>query len=213
MPAMIHTRWFEIDYIMAAYTAGWIVCVLLALAHLWFKRHAYAATYRGYAAFLLAPWKMATFVIATIGITIVAPYTGDPTWDYIDAPMMALLTYLSAPWVMGVLYRARPTSAAHLLVAGALWMLAASWCYDLYQLLLHGFYPITWFTNIIASSVLYISAGLMWNLDIRPNRGATFAFLESEWLLLPAPDTSAKVLLWASPFMLLAAGSIIYFLV
>lgn len=210
---MIRTRWFELDYAMAAYTAGWMVCVVLALTHLWIKRRGYAAAYRGYAAFLFAPWKMATFIIATIGITIVAPYTGDPTWDYIDAPMMALLTFPTAPWVMGVLYRGRRTPAAHLLVAGTLWMLAASWCYDGYQLLLHGFYPITWFTNIFVSSVLYISAGLMWNLDIRPVRGATFAFLEPEWLLPPAPGTSAKVLLWASPFMVLAAWSIIYFLV
>jgi hypothetical protein len=210
---MIHTRWFEIDFAMAAYTVVWLLCVVLALMHLWFKREAYATAYRGYAAFLLAPWKVITFVIATIGITVVAPYTGDPTWDYIDAPMMAVLTYLTAPWVMGLLYRARATPLAHLLVAGALWMLAASWCYDGYQLLLHGFYPITWFFNIIASSVLYISAGLMWNLDMRPGRGATFAFLEPEWLVPPAPGTNAKVLLWASPFMALAAGSIIYFLV
>ena len=84
-----------------------------------------------------------------------APYTGDPTWDYVDAPMMAILTFFSAPWVMGVLYNVRRTPVAHLLVAASLWMLSASWCYDGYQLLL----------------------------------------------------------LWASPFMLLAAWSIIYFLV
>ena len=210
---MIRTRWFELDYAMAIYTVAWLLCVALALAHVWLMRRDYANDYRGYAAFLFAPWKAITFVIATIGITVVAPYTGDPTWDYIDAPMMAVLTYLTAPWVMGVLYHWRRTPLAHLLVAATLWMLSASWCYDLYQLLLHGFYPITWYTNIAASSILYISAGLMWNLDIRPQRGATFAFLEPVWLLPPTPGTSAKVLLWASPFMLLAAASIAYFLI
>ena len=210
---MIRNRWFELDYAMAGYTAAWLLCVVLALAHLFFKRYEYAAAYRGYRAFLFAQWKVVTFVVATIGMTVVAPYTGDPTWDYVDAPMMAILTFFSAPWVMGVLYNVRRTPLAHLLVAASLWMLSSSWCYDGYQLLLHGFYPITWFTNIFASAVLYISAGLMWNLDIRPGRGATFAFMEPEWLLPPAPGTGAKVLLWASPFMLLAAWSIIYFLV
>lgn len=33
-------------------------------------------------------WKVVTFLIATIAMTVIAPYTGDPTWDYVDAPLM-----------------------------------------------------------------------------------------------------------------------------
>ena len=211
--AIIRTRWFDLDYLMAAYTAGWVLCTLLACLHLWVRRRDYAAAYRGYLRFLFAPWKLLTFAVATVGITVVAPYTGDPTWDYVDAPMMALLTFLTAPWAVGVAYRARRTPLPHSLVAASLWMLSASWCYDGYQLLLHGFYPVTWIPNIFATSVLYISAGLMWNIDIRPQRGATFAFLEPEWMMPPAREATLKILLGASPFMLLAAWSIAYFLV
>lgn len=33
-----------------------------------------------------------------------APYTGDPTWDYFNAAFMALFTIWSAPWVLGILF-------------------------------------------------------------------------------------------------------------
>jgi hypothetical protein len=210
---MFRTRWFELDSDMAAYTAAWVLCVALALLHLAARRRDYATVYRGYRAFLFAPWKVVTFIGATIFITVVAPYTGDPTWDHVDAPMMAVLSFFSAPWALGVLYRWRRTPAMHLAVAACLWMLSASWCYDGYQLLRHGFYPITWYSNIVASSILYILVGLTWNLDIRPGRGATFAFLEPEWLLPPASGTTVKALLWASPLGLFATACIVYFLV
>ncbi len=55
---MIHTRWFELDAAMASYTAAWLLCVAWALTHLLVKRGDYAAAYRGYRAFLFAPWKL-----------------------------------------------------------------------------------------------------------------------------------------------------------
>ncbi|MFN0161237.1 MAG: hypothetical protein ACKVQQ_08405 [Burkholderiales bacterium] len=201
---MIRTRYFELDVAMATYVVAWISLVIFAAAHLLLRRADYGAAYRGYGAFLLVRWKVVTFLIATVAMTVIAPYTGDPTWDYVDAPMMAILTFATAPWSVGVIYRWRRTPVLHVLVAAVLWMLSASWCYDLYQLLLHGFYPVTWVSNIFMSSVLYFSAGLMWNLDIRPGRGATFAFLEEAWLVPPDPAAAARILLYASPFMLIA---------
>ena len=72
-------------------------------------------------------------------------------------------------------------------------------------------YPITWWSNILASSVLYIVVGLVWSLDIRPGRGATFAFMEPVWLLPPTPGTTLRVLLWVLPFALLGTASLAYF--
>jgi len=208
---MIRTRWFEIEPDMAAYTVAWVLAVLASLVHLWVKRAEYAQAYRGYVAFLFAPWKFAFFALATATITVMAPYTTDHTWDRIDAPMMATLAYLSAAWAMGVLYRWRRTPPAHIAVALCLWMLSASWCYDGYLLFRDGGYPMTWWSNILASSVLYIIVGLVWNLDIRPQRGATFAFMEPVWLLPPAPGTTARVLLWVLPFAVLGTASLLYF--
>ncbi|MBL8344432.1 MAG: hypothetical protein JNN03_03255 [Rubrivivax sp.] len=208
---MIRTPWFELEPVMAAYVAAWTLAVVSALTHLWLKRREYAEAYLGYGAFLLAPWKVGFFALATALITWMAPYTTDPTWDRIDAPLMATLSFFSAAWVLGVLYRWRRTPPSHLAVAAVLWMLSASWCYDGYLLFRDGMYPITWWSNIVASSILYIIVGLVWNLDVRPGRGATFAFMEPTWLLPPTPGATTRILLWASPFLLLGAASLAYF--
>jgi hypothetical protein len=171
----------------------------------------FTSDYRG---FLGQPWRLATFFIAAAGITLIAPYTGDPTWDYFDAPMMSVLTYLTAPWAIGIFYRllagrARP---AEVVVAAVLWMTSASWCYDLYILFKQGMYPSTWASNIAASSVLYACAGLMWNLDSRAGHGVVFAFREPGWPQAAGGGGFARIALFALPFMLIAVLGVAYFL-
>lgn len=208
---MLRLRHVELEPEMAAYTALWLLAVLLALAHLWLRRDEYAQAYRGYVAFVLAPWKLGFYIVGAFVITAIAPYTTDPTWDRIDAPLMATLSYLTAPWALGALWRWRRTPPAHLGVAVVLWMLSASWCYDGYILLRDGLYPPTWWSNIAASSTLYIIVGLVWNLDVRPGRGATFAFLEPVWLVPPARGAALRILAWIVPFALLGTASLAYF--
>jgi hypothetical protein len=195
----------------ALYLAAWLAAVAAALAHLVLRRAEYRRVYRGYGAFLLAPWKLASFLVALAVVTVVAPYTGDPTWDRVDAPLMSTLSYLSAPWVLGVLYR-RSSPRAHRAVALVLWLFSASWSYDGWLLLKHGSYPESWASNLLLSSALYFSVGLMWNLDHRPARGTTFAFLEVDWLQRPARGATLRVLLWALPFLLLGCVSCWYVL-
>jgi len=174
---------------------------------------AFSISSEAYRRFLFAPWKLATFAVAALGITLVAPYTGDPTWDYADAAFMSLLTFLTAPWAVGTLYRAlrRRRCDRGVLLAAGLWMFSASWSYDLYLLLRDGYYPFTWLPNIFASSVLYCSAGLLWNLEWRPGRGALFAFQEADW---PSPSQGnfRHIVLAAVPFMLLVFFAIGSFL-
>jgi len=144
---------------------------------------------------------------------IIAPYTGDPTWDYFNAFFMSALTYLTAPWAIGAVYnvakgKLNPSQA---FVAICLWMLSASWSYDLYLVLRDGDYPITWFSNIFASSVLYISAGLFWNLDWAQGRGITFAFMENNWPYSISDGSFSNIVWYALPFMALASFLILYF--
>ncbi|NKB35998.1 MAG: hypothetical protein GKR93_02350 [Gammaproteobacteria bacterium] len=145
---------------------------------------------------------------------ILAPYTGDPTWDYYDATFMSTLTYLTAPWAIGTLFRfiRKQEKLKIAYIALCCWMFSASWSYDIYLVFRDGFYPITWFSNIFASSVLYVSAGLFWNLEYKAGRGVIFGFMESSW---PAIDGSAsfnKIVLYALPFMILAAAVFIPFI-
>jgi hypothetical protein len=165
-----------------------------------------------YRRFLLVPWRVVTFVIAAVTLVVVAPYTGDPTWDYYDASFMALLTFLTAPWTVGCLYRAlrgrRDPVAIY--VAVCAWMFSTSWSYDLYYLLRDGAYPPSWLANIGASAILYGSAGLFWSLDWRPGRGATFSFLEPEWPAVTPGGHFGKVVGYAVGFMALVTGSLTY---
>ena len=167
-----------------------------------------------YRRFLGVRWKVVTFVLAAAGLTVVAPYTGDPTWDYFDAAFQSVLTFLGAPWAVGTLHLRLRRRAAwrQAYVAACLWLFSASWSYDVYILARDGRYPDTWLVNIAASSVLYMAAGLLWNLDWRPGRGVTFSFLEPGWPGVPPAPQFARLMGYALPFMLIAAASVAYFL-
>ena len=87
---------------MSAYTVACIVAVFLM-----FRERSSLVLFRPeYRQYMLSPWKLLTFAIAAISMVVMAPYTGDPTWDYIDASFMSILTYLTAPWAVGTLYLA-----------------------------------------------------------------------------------------------------------
>lgn len=180
-----------------AYAIFWGVSTLAALAAGWSNRAAMKRELEGYPRFLRVPWKLVTFGISGGFFVLVAPYTPDPTWDRIDAGFMSLGTYLSAPWAVGTLLRVvrRRAPAGLALVAAALWAWTASWSYDAYIWWRDGVYPPTWWSNIIASSVLYVSAGMFWSLEYRDGQGVTFTFLQEGWA--PQGKASKRVLVLA----------------
>lgn len=200
---------------LAVYVGIYLLACVIAIVVAFREKKTISLFSAGYREFMAVPWKVASFAVAAIGMTWIAPYTGDPTWDYFDAAMMSLLTFASAPWAIGTLYLflRRKARAAHAYVAMCSWLFSASWCYDLYILLRDGQYPITWLPNIFAASVLYIAAGLMWNLEWRPNRGVIFAFMEKGWPQAAAQAGFIRVFGYAMPFMILVAASILYFVV
>lgn len=165
------------------YLISWLAATLLALTLLWRHAGQIELFRRGYLRQLLQPWKIVTFLVAAIGMGVLAPYSGDPTWDYVDVAFMSLLTFFTAPWVIAMLYFAarRETTWLKLYLAICSWMFSASWSYDLYILLRDGYYPLTWLPNIFASSVLYLSAGLMWSLEWQKGRGVVFGFMLKGW--------------------------------
>ncbi|NIM99365.1 MAG: hypothetical protein GTO24_15210 [candidate division Zixibacteria bacterium] len=196
------------------YTLGWSLACLAAI-HLMLRHRSAIGLFRPqYWHFLLQGWKIVTFLIAAVGLTIIAPYTGDPTWDYVDASFMSILTFATAPWAVGTLYLAIRGKAmfAQAYVAICIWIFSASWSYDLYLVLRDGFYPVTWLPNMFASSVLYILAGLLWNLDWKEGRGVIFGFMEPSWPQVTDSPVFRKILWFAIPFMVLAAGMIVVFL-
>lgn len=198
------------QYYLASYVVACVLAVMLAYR----ERRALVLFSTQYRRFLFAPWKVVTFAVAALSMTIMAPYTGDPTWDYIDASFMSILTFLTAPWAVGTLYLAlqRRAKATHVYIAACVWMLSVSWAYDVYILLRNGYYPPTWLPNIVLSSILYFAAGLMWNLQRREGRGVVFGFMEPDW---PDPDRELgfrQVVWFALPIMILVTLMIAPFL-
>jgi len=152
-----------------------------------------------YWSFLFKPWKLITFIIAFISFNLIGPFSGDPTWDFYTSSFMSILTYLSAPWSIGIIYNfiKRKVSFSIFFVAFIMLLFSSSWCYDWYLVLKYGTYPVTWFANIFLSSIVYISAGFYWNIEFRQGKGVTIAFLNNEWLKSVKADYSFRKIWWA----------------
>ena len=165
------------------YTFSWIVACFFAIYLYIRDKSLFEISHREYWVFLFKPWKVITFIIAAALLTLVAPYTGDYTWDYYDTSLMSILTFITAPWAVGIFYRLRKGKALlkQVFVAFCVWMLSASWSYDIYMYSREGQYPPTWLPNIVLSSILYACAGLLWSLDWKQEKGIFMAFEEDSW--------------------------------
>lgn len=197
------------------YIASWATACVIALVLMGQNYKSIILFQRNYWDFLKIKWKLVTFIIALSAFVILAPYTGDPTWDYYDAAFMSILTFMTAPWSVGTLFRfiKRQEKLKIAYIAVCVWMFSASWSYDIYLVFREGYYPSTWLPNIFASSVLYVSAGLFWNLEYRDGRGVIFGFMESDWPKVDGSVSFNKILLYALPFMILAAAIFIPFII
>jgi hypothetical protein len=196
------------------YIAAWMTACVIAIVLMIQNIKTMILFQKKYWDFLKIKWKLITFFIALSAFVILAPYTGDPTWDYYDAAFMSILTFMTAPWSVGTLFRFinKQEKLKIAYIAACCWMFSASWSYDIYLVFRDGDYPITWLPNIFASSVLYVSAGLFWNLTYKDGRGVIFGFMEKDW---PAEETNthfSKLTLYAIPFMILAAAIFVPFL-
>jgi hypothetical protein len=195
------------------YVVTWLSACLLGASLLARHRHAFELCQRRYWRFLLQRWKLGTFVVSSAFMTLVGPYSNDPTWDYVDAIVMSVATFATAPWVAGTLYRfvIGPRWWMKLYIAICLWLLSASWFYDLYIRLRYGHYPEYWYENLFLSSILYFSGGLLWSLEWNKGRGILFQFTEAHWPERDAEVRLGKILLAAAPFMIVAAVVIVPF--
>jgi hypothetical protein len=197
------------------YIACWATACVAAFALYLRRPGAFVTSSRAYWHFLAEPWKLAAFAAGGSVITLVAPYTGDPTWDHWDGAFMSILCFATAPWVVGVLFlRARGRAGwVEAYVAVCTWLFSASWSYDIYLVWRDGRYPATWYPNLFASSLIYLCAGLFWNLEWQPGRGVIFSFMKEKWPVRPAAFSPMRLLLYAAIFAIPAIWAIVIFLV
>ena len=107
------------DTFFLGYIAAWSLACLAALVLFLRDPASFAIGRRAYWHFLGEPWKLATFAAGASLITLVAPYTGDPTWDQVDGFFMSVLCFTTSAWVAGTLFNAwhRKAPAAEVYVA------------------------------------------------------------------------------------------------
>ena len=203
----------ELTVFFISYMSLWIIACFYAFSLLIRHRESFVIFSKDYYSYLFHPWKLITFFIALSAFVVLAPYTGDPTWDYIDASFMSILTYLTAPWSIATIYLTikRKVKWYVTYVAVCAWLFSASWSYDIYLVIRDGYYPITWHANLIASSVIYAAAGLFWNLDYAEERGVDFGFMRDDWLNSSSTGNFKKLFWYALPFIIIVAGVFVPF--
>lgn len=185
------------EFFFKAYIACWAAACIAALALFLRRPSGYAIGRRAYWHFLTEPWKLVAFAAGAALITLVAPYTGDPTWDRVDGLFMSVFCYTTAPWVVATLFFAvrGMVSPGEIYAAVCAWLFSASWSYDIYLVWRDGAYPDTWFANLFASSVIYLCAGMFWNLEWQAGRGVIFSFMRENW-----PSRATRTPVWRIAF-------------
>jgi hypothetical protein len=191
----------------AGYILFWASYCLLAGAILVLDRKTLLPEWRNYFRFLFLPWKVAIFAPAFLFVSFGGRFTDDETWDFVTGSGMAILTFLTAPWAIGlfckVLTGARPRQ--YLIVASALCLFSSSWFYDTYLLWRDDAYTQRWWRNLIASPFIYVAAGLLWNLEAESAGRYSFSFLRRDWPMPPGNTTFRPLILIAIPLILVAA--------
>jgi hypothetical protein len=154
------------------YMSSWASFCLVSVFILVWDRKRLVLEWREYLRFLCVPWKLWLFVPAFFFVTFAGRYTNDETWDFVTGSGMAILTFLTAPWAIGLIYQVlvgrRPVR--YLIVALALLLFSSSWFYDGYLLWRDGAYTRRWTGNLMLSPFIYVAAGMLWNLEAKENR-------------------------------------------
>ena len=201
------------------YIAIWGSFCVIALAIVLVDRKALSPEWRNYLRFLMVSWKLGIFIPALIFVTFAGRFTNDETWDVVTGFGMAALTFLTAPWSIGLVYQVfvRRRPARYLIVALALMLFSSSWFYDAYLLLRDGSYSHRWAGNLMLSPVIYIAAGLLWNLEARQTAGFQdesgfgLSFVRADWPSRPVDTRFGPIMYVSIPFILIAVFVLVAF--
>ena len=202
------------DTLGRIYTAAWTACCCAAVAWAWRDRDGVVLFRAAYWRHLLVPWKAATGLLAAGLLIGLAPYADDPSWDRVDAAFMSLLTFATAPWSVGILYRARRgrEPRGHAWVALCALLFVSTWSYDLYLFIRDGRYPDTWLGNLFVGPLLYLGAGVFLNLHWSEARGVHPAFLDPSWPCVGGSVALRRLLLPAAALIAMAACAFLPYL-
>jgi hypothetical protein len=205
---------FFVKYI-AACALFCVIAAVLAVSN----RRSLFPEWRAYLGFLCLPWKLCLFTIAFVFVTFAGRYTNDETWDWVTGSGMSILTFLTAPWAVGVIYQVligrRPIR--YLVIAIALLLFSSSWFYDAYLLVRDGAYTRRWAGNLMLSPIIYLAAGILWNLEATAHRdfgdreGVRLSFVRTDWPSRPTNTSFQPLMAVSIPLIAVAAFVIVAF--
>ena len=192
---------------VVGYILFWATYCLLAGIILVQDRKNLLPEWQNYFRFLSVPWKLVMFALAFLFVSSAGRFTDDETWDFVTGSGMSVLTFLTAPWAIGLVCQVfmgkRPRR--YLIVASALCLFSSSWFYDTYLFWRDGVYTQRWWRNLIASPIIYVAAGLLWNLEAESGGRYSLSFLRRDWPTSPANTSFRPLILIAIPLILVAA--------
>jgi hypothetical protein len=201
------------------YIALWVSFCLIAGFILLMDRKRIWREWRAYFDFLFVPWKFYLFVPAFLFVTFAGRYTNDETWDSVTGSGMSIFTFLTAPWSVGLIYQVlvgrRPMR--YLIVASAVLLFSSSWFYDAYLLWRDGIYTRRWLGNLMLSPIIYMAAGMLWNLEANESQSFLdrwdfrFSFVRPDWPSRPVDTRFTPVIVAAIPLILIAAFILVAF--
>ncbi|MGO9935590.1 MAG: hypothetical protein ACLPV8_27795 [Steroidobacteraceae bacterium] len=201
------------------YMAAWVsFCVAAAILVVKDKNRLFPE-WRSYWGFLIVPWKLCLFGIAIAFVTFAGRFTNDESWDWVTGSGMSVLTFLTAPWSVGIIYQVligrRPFR--YLIIAIALLLFSSSWFYDAYLLIRDGAYTRRWAGNLMLSPIIYLAAGILWNLEAKEDRdfsdqeGIRLSFVRMDWPSRPIDTRFEPLILVSIPLIVAAAFVIVAF--
>lgn len=199
------------DLFFHFYMPAWLFACGIAIGIVSRKPEKYGFN-RSYLSFITVPWKLAVFVPALLFVTFAGQFSFDDTWDIVNGAGMSVLTFVTAPWAVGVFFKAsqRTASKHQVSVAVVAMMFSSSWFYDGWLVIRDGYYPSTWLPNLLLSPLLYLAAGLLWNLEIDENGKASFSFFRQSWPEHSPRTLSTALTNKAAPFIAIAAFILLF---
>jgi hypothetical protein len=194
------------------YVALWAIITSVALFCAVIDRWITAERTR-YLSLLFMPWKIAVLVPAALFVTFAGQFAFDDTWDVVTGGGMSLLTFLTAPWAVGVAYLVatgqRPLRHAFTALVACLF--SASWFYDGWLLLRDSHYTSMWLPNLLLSPFLYVAGGVLWNLEVDAVGKPIFGFFRKDWPAPPkSPQVSRRLALACLPLIVIVATVLLF---
>jgi hypothetical protein len=121
--------------------------------------------FQSYCHELLRAWKIFSFIIG-LSFLLYGAWAWDfSDWNWLNSLVMALLTYLLAPWtamqLRSVWVRKNRFWQRNTFLALFFWILTVDTSYTISNHLMH--YPVFHLANFPASSVLFFTCGFFWS--------------------------------------------------